>query len=107
MNYLEFIETMSFSKIRRELFTDDEFQEFQTYLLNHYEDGDVISHSGGCRKIRWSRKGMGKRGGVRVIYYARTISGRIYLLLVYPKNSQSDLTHDQKSQLRMVIDKMK
>lgn len=98
---------MSFSKIRHELFTDDEFQEFQTYLLNHYEDGDVISHSGGCRKIRWSRKGMGKRGGVRVIYYARTISGRIYLLLVYPKNSQSDLTHDQKSQLRMVIDKLK
>lgn len=107
MNYLEFIETMSFSKIRHELFTDDEFQEFQTYLLNHYEDGDVISHSGGCRKIRWGRKGIGKRGGVRVIYYARAISGRIYLLLAYPKNSQSDLTQDQKSQLRMAIAKLK
>lgn len=46
---------------------DDEFRELQTYLLEAHERGDTISHTGGCRKIRWSRPGMGKRGGVRVI----------------------------------------
>jgi hypothetical protein len=31
------------------------------------EAGDLIEATGGARKLRWSRKGMGKRGGSRVI----------------------------------------
>ena len=47
--------------------------------------GDVIPGSGGCRKLRWSRAGTGKRGGVRVIYFTRLSVGEIWLLLVYAK----------------------
>ncbi|WP_414477557.1 addiction module toxin RelE [Photorhabdus khanii] len=50
---------------------------------------------------------MGKRGGVRVIYYVRTLSGRLYLLFVYPKNVQEDLTQDQKAQLKNSVQHMK
>ncbi|WP_339915802.1 addiction module toxin RelE [Photorhabdus stackebrandtii] len=50
---------------------------------------------------------MGKCGGVRVIYYVRTLSGRLYLLFVYPKNVQEDLTQDQKAQLKNSIQHMK
>ncbi|WP_338883302.1 addiction module toxin RelE [Xenorhabdus sp. TH1] len=50
---------------------------------------------------------MGKRGGIRVIYYVKTLSGRIYLLLVYPKNVQADLTQEQKAQLKNAIQQMK
>ncbi|MGJ0577275.1 type II toxin-antitoxin system RelE/ParE family toxin [Xenorhabdus bovienii] len=107
MDYLEFIETTTFSRVRTELMEDDEFQELQNHLLKHHEKGDTISQSGGCKKIRWSRKGMGKRGGIRVIYYVRTLSGRLYLLLVYPKNAQADLTQDQKTQLKNAIQYMK
>ncbi len=60
-----------------------------------------------AKKIRWRRKGMGKRGGIRVIYYVKTLSGRIYLLLVYPKNVQADLTQEQKAQLKNAIQQMK
>lgn len=63
--------------LRKDLMDDDEFRELQTYLLEAHERGDTISHTGGCRKIRWSRPGMGKRGGVRVIYYLRLASGRL------------------------------
>ncbi len=107
MDYLEFIETTAFSRQRKELIEDDEFQEFQSYLLKHHDAGDTISHTGGCKKIRWNRKGMGKRGGVRIIYYVRTASGRLYLLLMYPKNAQSDLTQEQKSQIKSAIQLMK
>jgi hypothetical protein len=31
------------------------------------EAGVVIPGSDGCRKLRWSRPGMGKQGGARVI----------------------------------------
>ncbi|MDR3158977.1 MAG: hypothetical protein LBU11_08225 [Zoogloeaceae bacterium] len=35
--------------------------------------------------MRFSRQGMGKRGGARVIYYLRDKEGQIVLLLVYAK----------------------
>ncbi|EIQ2295817.1 type II toxin-antitoxin system RelE/ParE family toxin [Salmonella enterica subsp. enterica] len=107
MEYLEFIETPTFSSLRKELMKDDDFQKFQSHLLEHHEKGDTISHTGGCKKIRWGREGMGKRGGVRVIYFVRNLSGRIYLLLMYPKNSTDDLTQEQKAKLKNIVQKLK
>lgn len=100
MNYLEFVETTVFSRLRRELMDDDEFQALQSYLLESHELGDTISHTGGCKKIRWSRPGMGKRGGVRIIYYVRLASGRLYLLLIYPKNAKDDLSEKEKAVMK-------
>lgn len=106
MNYLEFVETMPFSKARRELMEDDEFQALQTHLLEAHERGDTISQTGGCKKIRWSRPGMGKRGGVRIIYYVRLASGRLYLLLIYPKNVKDDLSEQEKAVLKALSQKL-
>jgi len=50
------------------------------------EAGDLIPGSGGVRKVRWGVKGRGKRGGIRVIYYARTRQGQIWMLTLYAKN---------------------
>lgn len=60
MNYLEFIETMVFSRDRKKLMDDDEFRSLQTYMLENYENGDTIAHTGGCKKIHWYRAGAGK-----------------------------------------------
>lgn len=81
-----FIELLGFSKRRRELLPDDEFRAFQEMLIEDPEAGDTITDTGGFKKIRWRRPGMGKRGGVRVIYYALSSKGLIYLALLYPKN---------------------
>jgi len=53
----------------------------------HPTAGDVIPATGGVRKIRWVRKGSGKRGGVRVIYYNRLEKGEIWLLSIYAKSA--------------------
>lgn len=45
----------------------------------------MIKGSGGCRKVRWSRPGMGKQGGVRIVYFCRLQAGELCMLLVYPK----------------------
>ncbi|WP_313131510.1 type II toxin-antitoxin system RelE/ParE family toxin [Pseudescherichia vulneris] len=97
-----FIELNGFSKRRHALMPDDEFRAFQEILIENPEAGDTISGTGGFRKIRWSRPGTGKRGGVRVIYYNITSKGRIYLALVYPKNEQDDLTEEQKKVLKQL-----
>ena len=101
---LTFIELQGFSKRRQALLPDDEFRAFQEILINDPEAGDIISGTGGFRKIRWSRPGTGKRGGVRVIYYNVTIKGRIYLALIYPKNEQDELSQEQKKMLRQVAE---
>ncbi|HIF6302802.1 type II toxin-antitoxin system RelE/ParE family toxin [Klebsiella michiganensis] len=99
-----FIELQGFSKRRQALLPDDEFRAFQEILINDPEAGDIISGTGGFRKIRWSRPGTGKRGGVRVIYYNVTIKGRIYLALIYPKNEQDELSQEQKKMLKQVAE---
>ncbi|MDX2220604.1 MAG: hypothetical protein SF172_16420 [Burkholderiales bacterium] len=35
--------------------------------------------------------GMGKRGGVRVIYFTRLANGEIWLLVMYAKNVQGNI----------------
>jgi len=67
----------------------------QTALINDPEFGDLIKGSGGLRKIRWGNEQKGKSGGVRVIYYLKLADGKIFMLYVYAKNEQEDLTKEQ------------
>lgn len=60
----------------------------------------VIPGSGGLRKLRWSLRGSGKRGGVRVIYFNRLNRGEIWLLAIYAKGDQETITSDQLRGLR-------
>lgn len=102
MDYFEFIETPVFSKQRSELIDDDDYQKFQAFLLKSHEDGDTISKTGGCKKIRWGLEDKGKRGGVRIIYYTLTAKGKIYLLLMYSKNRKDDLSEKEKAILNQI-----
>jgi hypothetical protein len=63
------IETSVFTRQVRALLSDEEYRELQTELVNRPIDGSVIVGSGGLRKLRWTTKGKGKRGGSRAIYY--------------------------------------
>lgn len=59
--------------------------------------------SGGLRKVRWGRPGMGKRGGLRVIYFWEANSETFYMLMVYRKNEQEDLTPKQVTTLQRLV----
>ena len=48
--------------------------------------------SGGVRKLRWSRQGAGKRGGVRVVYFNRLADGELWLLLIYSKSVKDNVS---------------
>lgn len=58
---IQFIETTPFSRDREQYLPEPEFQLFETHLLQYPEAGDLIVGTGGCRKIRWKRQGMGNR----------------------------------------------
>ena len=86
-----FIELHPFATARDKYLDDDEFSAFQLYLTAHTDAGDVIPHSGGCRKLRWAIEGRGKRGGVRIIYFLRLNAGQIVLVTMYTKNVQDNI----------------
>jgi len=79
------IELPSFTADAKAIWSEIERGEFCTWLAANPLAGNVIQGSGGCRKVRWARPGMGKRGGVRVIYFNRLESGVIYLMVIYAK----------------------
>lgn len=78
-------ETEIFSADVKSIWTVMELAEFVDWLAANPLAGDVIPGSGGCRKVRWGRAGMGKRGGTRVIYFNRLENGMIWLLVIYAK----------------------
>ena len=82
---LTVIETPIFQSMVEAIWTPSEREDFAVFIGEHPFAGDVIPQTGGLRKLRWSRQGMGKRGGARVIYYTRLPKGDIVLVAVYVK----------------------
>jgi RelE toxin of RelE / RelB toxin-antitoxin system len=93
---LTVVETPQFARQAGDLWTDAERQEFVDYIARNPETGDVIPDTGGVRKVRWRRRGMGKRGGVRVIYFYYNPTTPLFLLMVYAKAMRDDVTPDAK-----------
>ncbi|HSI56955.1 MAG TPA: transcriptional regulator [Ideonella sp.] len=84
-------ETPTFVAEAAGIWTDAERLEFFAWIANDHEAGTIVPGSGGCRKVRWARPGMGKRGGARVIYFARLAAGELCMLLVYPKSAKDNI----------------
>ena len=78
--------------------------ELQASIAKNPKQGDVIPGTNGVRKLRWSRAGMGKRGGVRVIYFVQDALGRIWLLTVYAKSSQENIAVSTLNRLKEVAE---
>ncbi len=79
------IESPEFIEWAERVWSDAERTEFVDWIADNALAGDVIPGAGSLRKVRWSRHGMGKRSGARVIYFNRLARGEVVLLLVYAK----------------------
>lgn len=100
-----FIETPIFARQLQDLLSEEQYRELQNQLRNHPEAGPKIKGSGGLRKVRWNIAGQGKSGGVRVIYYWIVSQDRIFMIYMYPKSKQDDLTPEQLKALRKTVEK--
>ncbi|WP_290702818.1 type II toxin-antitoxin system RelE/ParE family toxin [Amphritea sp.] len=99
------VETAVFTKLIKEMLSDDEYKNLQEVLISRPASGDLIKESGGLRKIRWSVQGTGKSGGIRVIYYWVVDDHHIRMLYVYPKGKQDNLTKAQVAQLKAIVER--
>ena len=99
-----FIESKLFTRLVQEYLTDDEYRGVQTVLIDRPEAGKIIRGSGGLRKLRWRAAGRGKRGGYRLIYYAKTAQGVIWMLTIYPKNVAESIPAHVLRQIRKEVE---
>ncbi len=97
-----FVETSNFTEWVKEYLPDEALADFQRELLDDPDSGSVMPGCGGLRKVRVAdpRRGKGKRGGVRVIYLHVAAADVIFLMDIYGKDEQTDLTADQKRVLK-------
>ncbi|MDP1535174.1 MAG: type II toxin-antitoxin system RelE/ParE family toxin [Rubrivivax sp.] len=84
--------------------TEAERQDVLNYLAAYPKAGDLIEGTGGIRKLRWGRSGCGKRGGVRVIYYYYSELMPLYLLTLFAKNKQDNLSKAERNELAKLVD---
>ncbi|WP_085631937.1 transcriptional regulator [Pseudomonas sp. R16(2017)] len=100
---LTIIETEIFKRYADVIWNEDERYEFINWLAANPLAGDVIPGCGGLRKVRWTRAGVGKRGGARVIYYNLLSEGSIWLLIAYTKAKFDNLPTAFLKQLKEEI----
>lgn len=99
-----FIETKLFTRLVQRYLSDSEYQELQAFLISNPQAGDIIPGSGGLRKVRWRARGRGKRGGYRIIYYAKLAQGIMWMLTIYPKNVTENIAAHILRQIRKEIE---
>nr|WP_221036075.1 type II toxin-antitoxin system RelE/ParE family toxin [Pseudomonas savastanoi] len=103
---MEFIETSMFTRQIKALATDDELRSLQAILIESPDKGDLITNTGGLRKVRMTMGNQGKSGSARVIYFLATPEV-IYLVMAYPKSTKDSLTDAEKTELKLLTQKLK
>lgn len=100
-----FVELPAFARHRARYLDDDAFAGLQASLLADPEAGDVMPGTGGLRKVRHAdpRRGKGKRGGLRVIYFWWKSGRQFWLFTLYDKDEMDDLPPDAKRALKGML----
>lgn len=104
---LVFIETKIFTYLVTEYLEDDEYKELQLHIMKDPSAGNIIRGGGGVRKLRWSRKGMGKSGGIRVIYYWANARDQIYMLTMYSKSEKENIDKETLAKIAKQLETIK
>lgn len=93
------VESPAYLKMAEALFTEAERDRIVSMLATDPETGQLIPGTGGFRKVRVPRAGMGKRGGARVIYILHNQDFPVFLVAAYAKSERENLTQQERNQL--------
>jgi len=101
------VEATQFVRQASAIWSDDERVEFIDFIAREPEAGVLIPGTEDVRKVRWRRRGAGKRGGVRVVYFYHSDDLPLFLLMIYAKSVQEDLSADAKLALAQFAARIK
>jgi hypothetical protein len=100
-----FVELPAFERNRSAYLTDDAFNGLQNTMLKDPKAGDLITGTGGLRKLRHgdATRGKGKRGGLRIIYFWWEPKRQFWLFTLYDKDELDDLSPKEKAVLKIIL----
>lgn len=99
---IRFVETPVFTRRVLKSLSDEAYRGLQFALALRPEQGRLIPGGAGLRKVRWRADATGKRGGVRIIYYWDQ-AATIYMLYIYRKSREGDLSAGQLRELAAIV----
>lgn len=102
----DFEDTIEGLIAKRKLKKED-FEDFKKSLAENPEQGDMIAGTGGIRKVRLKSATKGKSGGFRVCYLYIEDRLILFLLFIYAKNEQENLSQSEKVELKQLADSIK
>ena len=94
------VETNMWQNTTAAIWSEDERDEFVDFISRRPKAGDVIPGTRALRKVRWQRKGIGKRGGIRIIYFMQNERSQVVLLMAYAKAKFDNLPIDYLNTLK-------
>jgi hypothetical protein len=100
------VETPGYLAVANKLFSQAERDDIVTLLATAPEAGEVMQGTGGFRKVRVPRRGMGKRGGARVVYIFRSSDFPLFLITVFAKNEKGNLSQAERNALKKRSDQI-
>lgn len=100
------VETPSYLRAAEALFNEAEREDIVAVLASDPECGGVMQGTGGFRKMRVGRGGMGMRGGARIIYIFRNEYFPVFLITAYPKNEKDNLAKKERNELAKRADQI-
>jgi len=83
---------------------DDDLRRLQRDLLSNPKTGPVMRGTGRLRKMRFAFEHRGKSGSIRICYVDFEKLEIIYLLAIFPKNEQENLSQAERNILKKKID---
>lgn len=93
------VETAAFATRARGRMNDAEREAAIDMIAADPLCGDVIVGGGGIRKVRFGVGRRGKSGGVRIVYYYHGEHLPVFLLTVFAKSEQADLSPAERNTL--------
>ncbi|MBI2895934.1 MAG: type II toxin-antitoxin system RelE/ParE family toxin [Deltaproteobacteria bacterium] len=100
-------ETASYLAWAKKVLGEEERSAIVDLLAANPTCGALLGGTGGVRKIRFARRGAGKSGGVRVIYYFHDVNLPVYVLAGFAKNEKANLSARERAQLRRFVDELR
>ena len=104
----EFVLLPQFERLWKNLdLGDDDLRPMEEFLCLYPDYGNVVTGTGGLRKLRWSFGSSGKRGGIRILYVDFPGYEKLYLLGAYKKTAKVDLSKKEAAEIRKLIVELK
>lgn len=100
------VEMPGYLRAAEAIFTAAELERIVSMVAADPDCGEVMQGTGGFRKVRVARGGMGKRGGARVVYIVRSEAFPIFLVAAYAKNEKDNLTRKERNDLAKRADEI-